>query len=260
MAMLCSLPACEMETRVVHDGWGRLKAIADQPGQRSTGVAGQTGQIWAISLKHFTGPDRLADAEIWQQSLKDKARKIEFWINDRNGTASLYAGKFTDPGSEQAQKALDKVRSIQQGAVQPFATVSLVPVVGATPTYSDPYNLRAYPNMYSLQIGYYDAQFSGDRKKAAEQAVKTLRQDDVEAYYYHGPHRSLITVGVFAYEEAFTPQVDRLAKQATVDAYSAEIRKLQEKFPYNLGNGVTLIEKRGDEVVGEQPSCLVRVF
>ena len=258
--MLCSLTACEMETRVVRDGWGRLRAIADQPGQQRAGAAGESSQIWAVLLKHFSGPNRLADAEAWQKSLEDQLRKVEFWVNDRSGTASLYAGRFSDPSSEKAQDTLDKLRTLQQGAIRPFATVSLVPLTDATPAYSDPRNLKAYRNMYSLQIGYYDAQFPGDRRKAAEEAVDALRKDGVEAYYYHGPHRSLVTVGVFAYEEAFTPQADRLAKQATVDAYSDRIRKLQEQFPYNLGNGVTLIEKRGEEVVGEQASCIVRVF
>ncbi|MDP6152007.1 MAG: hypothetical protein QF785_01425, partial [Phycisphaeraceae bacterium] len=41
--------------------------------------------------------------------------------------------------------------------------------------------------------------------------------------------------------------------------YSQRVVELQKKYPHNLGNGLTLLQKQGGRDIGAQPSSLVRV-
>lgn len=118
------------------------------------------------------------------------------------------------------------------------------------------WNLARYPRAYSLQIMYYDPAFGPDFRKAAEEAVRVLREDGIEAYYYHGPHRSLVTVGLFSqedFEQAPTPA------GFLVEVPGPRIRQLQQQFPYSGANGRQLIQKFPDGSSEPLPSFLVRV-
>jgi len=112
-------------------------------------------------------------------------------------------------------------------------------------------NLRPHAGMFSLQIGFYDDRFGQGYRRAAEEAAAVLREQGHEAYFYHGPHRSMLTVGLFA-EGDFVQRNQR-------QAYGPRIIAVQETFPHNLGNGRTLVEKAKDGSTREQPSFLVRV-
>ena len=90
-------------------------------------------------------------------------------------------------------------------------------------------------------------------REYAEQAVRTLREEGHEAYYYHGPFRSIITIGVFTYDQAFV-------SAGNVDTYAPHIRDLQKVFPFNLGNGSTINQKENGKDIGEQKSSLIRVY
>jgi len=114
-----------------------------------------------------------------------------------------------------------------------------------------PLDLRQHTGMYTLQIGVYDREYGQGYQRAAEQAVAVLREQQEQAFYYHGPHRSMVTIGLFT-DDDFVIQEGRWS-------YGSSIRALQERFPYNLRNGLTMVEKQGGVTLGEQASCLVRV-
>jgi hypothetical protein len=91
-------------------------------------------------------------------------------------------------------------------------------------------------------------------------AAARLRADGDQAYFYHGPNRSLVTVGLFT-EQDFGVEQQPAPDGGVlfIPTYGQRVRELQKKFSYNLGNGRTIIEKSGDKKLGEQPSFLVRV-
>jgi len=134
------------------------------------------------------------------------------------------------------------------------AAASETPQATAGRNHDDPLNLRRYPGMYSLQIAVYDKDYGPNFRDAAEQAARTLRKQGQEAYYYHGPNRSMVTLGLFDYDTAFDSVPGRQ------DTYSQRVRALQEKYPHNLLNGRTIIEKSPGKPDSIQPSFLVRVF
>ena len=115
-------------------------------------------------------------------------------------------------------------------------------------------NQPHYHDMYSLQILVYDLDYGSKFREAAEQAARTLRNDGDESYYYHGPHRSMVLIGLFTYAKAFD------SHPGGQDTYSQAVRQLQKKFPYNALNGRTIIEKVNGKSNTTQSSFLVRIF
>lgn len=252
------LAACEMETRVVKEAWWNDLPADAAPAEDSRRGAAAHG-TWTIPLDRFTGNDRQGEA----QSLVRQLRASELWVEDVDGVATVYRGRYHDPSSDEARIALQKTRRIELDGERPFNDARLTHLSSdGRGRASDPHDLRQYVGYYTLQIGYYDADFGKDFRDAAEEAVEALRADEHEAYYYHGPHRSLVAVGLFQYPEAFITAANPTgSKRSTVDAYSPRVRELQKAFPHNLGNGRTLIDyNKEGERLGERASFLVRVF
>lgn len=253
--MPAGLAGCQTEQRVVRDGWAGLRQIADKP-QPQAGPSSLTdpaaGQGWAVLLQQFTGPDRRQQAQELMDRIHQAGVAADLWSEDYQGVLKVYAGRFHGPQEPAAQQTLERVQRITLDESNPFASARLVPLMGQGRFITDPLDLKQYVGYYTLQIGYYDAQFGKDFRQAAEDAARELREEGYEAYYYHGPFRSLVTVGLFTEND--------FVMKGNTQAYGPRIKTLQDKFPYNLGNGRTLIETVNGKNLGEQPSCLVRVF
>lgn len=108
---------------------------------------------------------------------------------------------------------------------------------------------------YTLQIGVYGAaDFRADptpeelatARREAERAVAMLRQSGELAWFFHGPKRSMVTVGIF--DESV------LTRDAT-----PEYLLLKQKYPNNLYNGQGIREKLGRSEARMQDSLLVKV-
>ncbi len=255
LALLLTAAGCEMETRVVGSSWDNLRADP-KPRQTQDGNAHQDpagGQGWAIQLIQIPGKNRHDQAKELIQKLRTQTKLADLWIQDLGNVATIYHSRFQKASDPAIRTALANVKQIQLDGTRPFTKSELVPLVGGGRAIADPFDLRQFTGYYSLQVGFYDQAFGKDFRQAAEQAVQVLREDGHDAYYYHGPHRSVIAVGVFSYEQAFVTA-------GTHDTYAPHIRELQKHFPYNLGNGLTLIQKVAGKNIGEQKSSLIRVF
>lgn len=254
-AFLC---ACEPEVRVVRDGFASL------PLDPKVDPSLVNQKIYSIELERYVGPARHQKAQALVNRLRKEARFTGVDIRDNAGFTIVSYGRFGDPYAPDALAAVQRVRAIELDGMRPYANAGFNSATadggGSDPTITDPLNLKRYPGMYTLQIGFYDDRFGPNYRQAAEDAVKQLRQDKIEAYFYHGPHHSIITVDLLSREEAFVEVENPLAPGTKIEAYSQAVRDLRKKYPFNLGNGVTLIEKNKDgQVIGEQPSSLVRI-
>jgi hypothetical protein len=90
---------------------------------------------------------------------------------------------------------------------------------------------------YTLQVGVYgrldtqgtSASDLAEFRRAAEQAAAKLRREGEEAYYFHGPSRSMVLIGAFdetEYDESHPGAGD-----------GPRLKEARQKFPYNLVNG-----------------------
>ena len=195
---------------------------------------------------------------------------IGAYISERMGKAVILYGRYEGPEDQRALIDLDRVREIQSGNSRPFAAAFLAPPSGAALGGSNAeYDLRTVKSrfgpsaLYTLQMGVYgDA--NGDTpnaseirefRQAAEQAVLELRGQGEQAFYYHAPLRSMVTIGVFGeqdFDGSTTPAIE-----------SMRLRELRKRFPHNYLNGQgireTVTSASGQRVKRLQPSSLVGI-
>jgi hypothetical protein len=244
---------CEPEVRVIRPSFEAWRAIADPPsgGQAKEGASVAPADF-SIVVGRFTGPNRFSEAHALSEQLAGASPFDDAWVEDASGTATVYFGRYTAANSEAARSALKQIHSIEFDGQFPYAHAVIVSLTVEGRPALDPWDLRQFVGSLTLQIGFYDSQFDGDFRKAAEQAVRVLREEGHEAYYYHGEHRSLVTIGLFSESD--------FERAGNTEVYGPRIKDLQKKFPFNLGNGLTLHEKLNGRDLGEQPSFVVRVL
>jgi hypothetical protein len=123
---------------------------------------------------------------------------------------------------------------------------------------------------YTLQVARYGhtdrsqptpEELAGFRE-AAEQAVLELRREGDEAFFYHGPFGSSVTIGLFSEADYLTQIRDPSGGLTNLPRpyESASLASLRAKYPHNLVNGATLQSRRkGTDEMVTQGSFLVGV-
>lgn len=99
-------------------------------------------------------------------------------------------------------------------------------------------------------------------RQAAEEAVLQLRAAGDEAYFYHGPAGSTVTIGLFEDADYVTTTKgpDGNTTQLPRPYESARLIAARAKFPHNLVNGQTLeVRTKGSKEPIIQPSFVVGV-
>lgn len=159
--------------------------------------------------------------------------------------ALIVYGRYAEPGEDRAQSDLASIRAKEVEGRTPFARAIMVPT-GETAAATTPparHDLRGAKKLlgpgavYTLQIGVYAREdkrrpSASDREafqKAAEQAVERLRREGEQAFFYHGPNGSMVTVGVFDDTDLDT--------SVTPPLESARLKAMRERHPNNLLNG-----------------------
>ena len=209
---------------------------------------------WAILLNVHSGRGAMERAEEAAAAMRERFGLASARAVPRSGGAVVVFGGYDSPGDQTAQRDLQRIQAIEAGGARPFRTAFLSPQGGPAEGSHPELNLNnARANhgqgaKYTLQIAVYESADRQESMKAAEDAALELRREGEMAFYYHGPTKSMVTLGLFG-DRDYDPGSGR---------QSAAIRELQSRYPHNLLNGRTIIERR---VGGErtQPSALVAV-
>ena len=243
-----------METRVTRDDWAGLRGQGDQAKAEKTNGKKATllsQSDFAIHVAEFDGKKARKQADALHDQLTNEMKIPDVWVWEDAKRAVVYRGRYPSPSIDKAERDLRQTRMLQIEGKRPFESVELMPVGASLSSASTDMDLRKHMGMHTLQIGAYDETFGPDFRAAAERAVIELRKQGNEAYFYHGPNRSLLTIGLFS--------ADDRDDVNGVEGYGARARALQQKFPYNLINGLTIKERVNGKDLGEQPSFLVEV-
>lgn len=232
---------------------------------------GQSAGGWSIVIVAFRGPSQDADAQAGLARVRSVGNLPDAYLEKRGETTVIALGRYAGPDDPRAQADLERVRAVEAEGQRPFAAAVLAPPAGAAAPGAFPeYDLRNAKRLngdwalYTLQVGVYSREGGGPAKpeelaefrKAAEAAVVQLRHEGHQAFYYHGPNRSMVTVGLFGKDD-FDPQVPGISSPA--------LRRMREAFPHNLLNGRGIRERipgrpRNDPDAWRlQPSALVAV-
>lgn len=223
------------------------------------------GGGWAVIIAVFRGEDAEKTASATLRRTRAEGGLPEAYVAKRNEAYVIAVGDFVSPDDERAIKELARVQQIEVGGAKPYDHALLAPPAGSPKGDMPQYNLLMAKKqfgddaLYTLQIGAYgvlggktrpDAKELANVRKAAEEAAYRLRQEGEQAFYYHGPTMSMVTVGVFDTED-FDPQVPNFK--------SARLRDAQKRHPYNLYNGQAVREKVKGSPDRLQPSNLVAI-
>lgn len=246
------------------DPSGGSPSLAED-GQALFGGSGSTAREagkWTIVLAAFRGDEAAEAAQFALSRVVGEGGLSDARIEQRGQAYLLTLGRFDGPEDPRAAAELERVRNTTIQGVEPFQQALLTPPEpprGGTPQYDlrnvDQFFGPGYA--YTLQIGTYgrsDGQppseaDRADAREAAEQAVAVLRAEGEQAFYYHGPNFSNVTVGLFR-ESDVDPQTGMR---------SAPFYDLQAKFPYNLLNGAQRTVRIEGGARQAQRSVLVRI-
>ncbi len=224
---------------------------------------------WTIVLTAIEG-DQQDRANHLLEQVQSVGRLPDAFLMERNGRQIIAVGSYQSPTEQVATIELERVRSIEVEGAYPFARAFLAPPSGDLSRGTIPeYDLRnakaQYGNdvRYTLQIAVFareDTEKPSSEEQAlfrrsAEDATRALRQGGELAFYYHGPNRSMVTIGVFTEEDH---EID-----GGIAIESARLQAARNRHPKNLLNGRTIIEKvrssNGGFVERDQRSSLVSI-
>lgn len=242
---------------------GRPKGApgADEP---AGGVSG-----WCVVLAVFRGDNVDEHARITLERVRGEGGLPEAFSIRRNSSSMIAIGDFPSPDDPRALAELKRVQEIQvtdQGGQtsRPYAFAILSPPLSENAGALPQYNLLRVKEMlgkealYTLQVGAYsrldlarptEADLA-ETRKTAEQAVLKLRQEGEQAFYYHGPTMSMVTIGAFGTDD-FDPQLPNFK--------SSRLRDVQKRHPLNMYNGQGVKEKRKGAPDRMQQSTLVAI-
>lgn len=242
-------------------GWGGSAAGNDV---RVSSAAGPNA--WTIVLAAADAADP-AQADRLLQQVQTVGRLPDAFIMDRGTKRIIAVGSYRNPADPLVKVELSRVQSIVVDGARPYEHAFLAPPSGELSKGTIPeYDLRNAKGeygkqaVYTLQIAAYGredgttptAEEQSQIRAAAEAAAVALRQAGELAFYYHGPIRSMVTVGIYSEEDH---QVD---EGFTIE--SPRLIAARKRHPLNLLNGRTILERtRGSSTPREQASFLVAV-
>jgi len=238
-----------------------VEDVADAPSELAS--------KWTIMLLHLKGSAQ--DPAINAVLRSVKATGVpEAFLETRGDTTLIVVGKYDSPASSDAQAMLKRVKEIQIDGQRPYMAAHMLPppaqnLKGTIPEW-DLRNAKAkYGKLaeYTLQVNIYTnpsgratASELKEFQKAAEEAVRTLRKDKSEAFYYHDQAGSTVTVGLFSQDELDSGF-------SLKPGAGSGVRELQKKFPYAMVNGAGVkdrsVDSQGKPVESMRPSFIVRV-
>lgn len=219
---------------------------SERGGQRAAAPDAAPGG-WTIVLASYSGDDHAGRALAALERVKALGLG-DARTEGRAGGSIVALGNYASPGDAQAKADLARVRGVTANGEPVFPGAFLAPPKqdeGGAGAANDLRGAReefGKSVRYTLQVGVYEAKDREESKRAAEKAAAELRRAGEPAYYFHGPQRSMVTVGAFTEKEA-RAFMDRASGQTT-GAGSPELWELFRRHPQNLLNGnLSLVEK-----------------
>lgn len=231
------------------------------PAPAETPEAGDAAGVPGFAILLAAVPGRLAaspDLALEQVAgvFGNERDRVRLHRAEQNRPPLIVYGQYVDPGSSEAQADLARIRSMRVDGRTPFARAILMPIGvevgvgtraaggdggdGSRLSRNDLRNAKKLfgdDAVYTLQIGVYarednqrpTAEDLAAFRKAAEEAVARLRREGEQAFYYHGPNGSMVTVGIFNDSDLDTSVSPPLE--------SARLKAERLKHPNNLLNG-----------------------
>ncbi|MAE63955.1 MAG: hypothetical protein CMJ18_06745 [Phycisphaeraceae bacterium] len=256
--------------RVIYDGWEQYRdlqgrgssrernAKARNDGSRSDGIVAPEDE-WSILVLTFKGPGARSESAQWLGRLRaaDGPYLTDLWVHEIDDEFHLMRGRY--PGQTPSMER-DLMQLHEADVDGHKALLDARPVRLRSLMSTSNRNLKAYVGYwpYSLQVAVYDSGTPATIRRNAQQYADALRKKGHLAFYYHGPQRSMVTVGLFTDDDRVPMSVTLQGnRQAHQYVYGPRIKALQKHFPHNLVNGHPFQDVMADGSMKPQPSALI---
>jgi hypothetical protein len=246
---------------------GKSVPVKDSPNTKASGPVDASASKWTIVLAVFRGDDHEKDAAEALGRLKQTGVVPEAYLQHRGPSTLVAYGQYSGPSEDRARGDLERIQGMSQGGSPVFPGAYLCPPYQAqAASMMGQHDLRRARQelgasaLYTLQVGWYGREDMprtteadlAESRKAAEAAVSKLRNEGELAFYYHGPNRSMVTIGAFGSDD-FDP-ANRPGEE------SARLKETRRRHPLNLYNGAGYSYKAsGMKESKLLPSGLVRI-
>jgi hypothetical protein len=216
------------------EGQALFAQSLDSPDQGSETLAS-----WSVVIESFDAQQGTASAQAGLDKVRTLGGLPEARLQRRGKALEIAVGSFASVDDPAAKSELNRIREMQIGGGTPFSQAVLMPPVRIGSGKAE-WDLRSARKQfgraakYSLQMGVYtwepgaSEEAIAQARKAAEEAVKKLRGEGQQAFFYHGANSSSVTVGLFSAED-YDPK--------NAMNQSPQLLELRKNFPYNLQNG-----------------------
>lgn len=224
-------------------------------------------EYWAIRCLSAAGPNRFTILDQYAEALKkvDKIKDRKVVVIHDDNESSLYYGKYERVYNSKTAshsykpdptKELNYIRNIYVQNTRlaendvnnwPFryATIARLPTGDSA---HPEWDLTRAAGYWTLQVAvFYNSDQMTQRKAAAVQYCKVLRDQGHEAYYHHSNEKSSVCVGLFPRDAVRqVKETNKLTGLVHVSYKLADKRidELQRKFPHNMENGHVVYEVR----------------
>lgn len=210
----------------------------------SVGPVDPSASTWTIALGVFRGDNSVQEANQALAIVRTQGKLPAAFVQRRGATVLVAYGSYTGPDDARAQSDLAKIQTIDVNGSAAYVNAYLCPPFkGQGGSQIGQYDLRRARQqygenaLYTLQVGTYGRDDINrateadlvEIRKAAEDAVARLRAEGELAYYFHGPNRSMVLVGLFNSDD-FDP-VNRPGVE------SPRLKETRKRYPLNLYNG-----------------------
>ena len=219
-----------------------------------------TEDVYAIRCVTIVAPDRFALAQRVEQTLKQvaglKPELVQAFHDEESST--IYYGRYarvydaargTERFSPDYQADLRLIRELSlpargaggQEYYWPFlqATVESLPLARSEAPAE--WNLARADGYWSYQVAVFQNEGQmQQRRTAAEQYARQLREQGEEAYFHHGPVNSSVCIGLFPRSAIQEMRNEDPLTGAIVARYrivDPRMLDLQQRYPHNLHNG-----------------------
>lgn len=203
----------------------------------SLGVGSARDASFTILLCRVGGPNHTAEAEAYRDKVAAASGWRDLYVVHKEEWSELYRGKYVSRTSADSDlKKAGKWRDAAGGT--PFVRAMIMPL---PPTQVGPpeWNLLRTAGMFTVAVAeFYDVPeamppYVG-RRDFAVQCCRQLRSEGQEAYYYHGPVKSIVGIGSFP--ESAYPTVNQ-GGVLTRAVRDVRITAVLKKFPNLAVNG-----------------------
>lgn len=179
---------------------------------------------WTLFCKTFEGPARVEESKLAREALVKQTGDNNWYLIHGENESTLTFGFYRNvelegtegkdkKDAERAREDRKRIMAMQDaGGRTLFRTCFFVPADAPGDDGPAEWNILNAPKeaFWTLLIGKYID--NPDRKKAAVDAVRLLRQQGVEAFYYHTARMSVVYVGQWPeasilYEEPDTSHI-----------------------------------------------------